>query len=59
MLHSMRYKEEIEMKKYFTPFATVLTLTKEDILTVSGSPMDSIPTARDTNEDFGGFISFD
>lgn len=47
------------MKKYFTPFATVLTLTKEDILTVSGSPMDSIPTARDTNEDFGGFISFD
>lgn len=46
------------MKKYSTPFAAVLTLTSEDILTVSVNPLDSITTALDSNEDFGGFILF-
>ena len=54
----MLYKEEIEMKKYLTPFASVLTLKSEDIITASADQLDSITTSLDSNGDFGGFILF-
>ena len=47
------------MKQYFEPSATLLALTKEDILNVSGEHGDIIsPLEQEEMNDFGGFKPF-
>lgn len=47
------------MKKYLEPSVTLLVLAKEDILNLSGDPVEILsPLEEEGMNDFGGFNAF-